>query len=128
MSLFEPSPTLIALIFVKRFVFPELLLLLALIRCFTARGPSRGLAVVTALACGAVIVTTFAPALGLTAQGWYGPAARALAHGQGLSALVGLSALFLASAWLPGRRLAALDWLCSALILGLLGLWLATMY
>ncbi len=128
MNFFEPSPVLIALIFVKRFVFPELLVILALIRCFTARGPSRALAVLTVLLGAVVILTTFAPALGLTGQSWYGPAARALAHGQGLSVLVALSALFLASAWAPGRRLAVLDWLCGALVLGLLGLWAATMF
>ncbi len=127
MTFFEPSPLLIALIFVKRFVFPELLLILALVRCFTARGPSRLLAGLAVLLGAAIVVTTFAPALGLTGQGWYGPAGRILAHGQGLSVLVVMAALFLASAWAPGRRLAVLDWLGSVLVLGLLGLWAASL-
>ncbi|MGY9046234.1 hypothetical protein P775_09600 [Puniceibacterium antarcticum] len=128
MSFFEPSPTLIALIFVKRFVFLELLLVLALVRTGVGRGPSRLIALLTALFCAGAILTTFAPALGLTAHALYGPAARTLAYGQGLSLLLGLSALFVTSALVPTRRMWPLDWLNLALVLGLLGLWIASLF
>ncbi|SNR58419.1 hypothetical protein [Puniceibacterium sediminis] len=128
MSLFEPNPTLIALIFVKRFVFLELLLVLALVRSAAGRGPSRLLALAVLLLCAAAILTTFAPALGLTTHPWYGPAARMLAQGQGLTVPLTLSAVFFVSAFLPVRRLWLLDWLNGALVLGLLGLWIVTLF
>ena len=41
MTFFEPSPLLLALIFVRTFVYLEVLALLALARGLIARGPAR---------------------------------------------------------------------------------------
>ena len=128
MSFFEPSPTLIALIFVKRFVFFEALILLALLRGIFGSGPSRGVALLCCGLCAVAILTTVAPALNITAQAWYRPAAQALALGQGMALPLALSALFLASATVRDRRLWLLDWLNGALVLALLGLWIASQF
>ncbi len=128
MTFFEPSPTLIALIFVKRFVFFEVLILLALLRGLFGRGPSRIVALLCFTLCGVAILTTVAPALDITSRDWYRPAAQALAMGQGMAIPLALSALFLVSALLHERRLWLLDWLNGALVLGVLGLWIASQF
>ncbi|MHA6323480.1 hypothetical protein [Roseivivax sp. CAU 1753] len=126
-GLIEPDPTLFALIFVKRFVYLEVLLILALIRAALARGPSRMLAGLTALVAALFILVTFAPALGLHMQGWYSPLAQLLATGQGVRVPLALSALFFVSGFVPTRARRWIDALHVVVLLGFLGLWGATL-
>ena len=121
--LFEPDPVLMALIFVKRFVYLECLLILALLRTVLARGPARGIAALTAALAALFILVTFAPALGLQSQGWYGPLARLLAAGEGLRVPLALSALFLVSGVVRARARRWIDALHILGLLGFLGLW-----
>ncbi len=124
---FQPDPTLIALIFVKRFVYFELLLALALIRTVLARGAARWVALATVVLCALCILVTFAPVLGLQQAEWYGPLARLLAAGQGLRVPLALSALFLVSGFVPERARRWIDAVHIALVLGFLGLWGSTL-
>ncbi|QFS82683.1 hypothetical protein FIU97_07715 [Roseivivax sp. THAF40] len=127
MGNFQPDPTLIALIFVKRFVYFELLFALALLRTILARGLSRWIAVATLALCAICILVTFAPALGLQESGWYPPLARALSAGQGMRIPLALSALFFVSGFVPERSRRWIDALHVALLLGFLGLWGSTL-
>ncbi|MHA6345194.1 hypothetical protein [Roseivivax sp. CAU 1761] len=125
-SLLEPSWPILPLLFAKRFLYVEALALLALIRVFTARGPSRLVAGLTALAALAATAGIFAPAFKLAAGAWYGPVAKVLNAGGGMAVPLALSALFALSMLLPGRRIGLIDVLHLAMFAGLTGLWLAT--
>lgn len=65
MSFFEPSPVLMAFIFAQRFVFFEVLAVLAMLRLIVGQGLARVPAFVTCGLCAAAIFATFAPALNL---------------------------------------------------------------
>jgi hypothetical protein len=121
-----PSSVVLAFFFGKTLVYPELILLLALIRCATATGAARAVAAVTVLCAGTIVFVVFAPSLNLHTGAWYPVAARILDYGQGLTVLCALSALFAVSAWLPGRGRVWIDWAHALLVLVMLGLWLAT--
>ena len=126
MSFFEPSPVLLAFIFVQRFVFFEVLGVLALLRLIVGRGIARLPAVVALLICAAAIFATFAPALNLQALPLYGEIARLQASGGGMVLPLVASAVFAVSLFLPQRRW---RWIDVGHILGLIafiGLWVAT--
>lgn len=124
----EPSYTLLAFLFAKKFIYAEFILLLALLRVVLATGAARWVALVCAGLAGAVTLTVFAPAFNLMSSSAYPVAVQAINHGQGLSVLITLSLLLAASGILPGRRHVWIDVLHGLLVLGLLGLWIATMF
>ena len=126
MTFFEPSPLLLALIFVRTFVYLEVLALLALARGLIARGPARLAALLALLLALAGLALAFAPALNLNQGPVFAMASQAMTRGQGLPALLLASAPLLVSAVLPGRRAAWIDALHVILIGTLLGLWAAT--
>ncbi len=126
MSFFDPSPVLLAYIFVQRFVYFELLALLALLRLIGGRGMARMPALITLLICAAAIFATFAPALGLQTVPLYGDIARALAMGGGLALPLVASAIFATSLGIPARRWRWIDLLHAVGVLAFLGLWIAT--
>ncbi|SIS90999.1 hypothetical protein SAMN05421759_10639 [Roseivivax lentus] len=127
MGAFEPDPALIALIFVKRFVYFELLFALALTRVILARGAARWVAAAVLALAALCILTTFAPALGLQEAAWYAPMAHALSAGQGLRVPLALSALFFVSGVVPTRARRWIDALHVMFLLGFLGLWGSTL-
>ncbi len=132
MTLFEPSPLLIALIVLKSFVYLEVLALLALLRGLFARGPARLAALLSLVLAGCGIYANFAPTLaasyGLSDVPLLPSVSRLLAWQQGLPALLLASAPLALSAALPGRRFRTIDILHMLLIAGLVGLWLAARF
>jgi hypothetical protein len=126
MTFFEPSPVLLAFIFIQRFVFFEVLAVLALLRLIVGQGVARVPAVLTLLLCLAAILTTFAPALNLQGHPLYPVAARGLAMNGGIVLPLVASAVFAISLVLPSRRW---RWVDIVHLLGLaafLGLWFYT--
>lgn len=121
-SFFEPDPVVLAFFFAKKFLWLELLALLALLRGIVGRGPSR-LAALTALTlCIAGIVTSFAPALGLTGP-VYARAAQVMAISGGMVAVLVPSAVLGLSAVLPGARWRWIDAVHGLALIGFLGVW-----
>jgi hypothetical protein len=126
MSFFEPSPVLLAFIFVQRFVYFEVLGILALLRLIAGRGWARLPAFLTLALCVAFVFATFAPALNLQGSAVYMAVAPVLAfQGGGVMPLL-TSAIFAISFGIRTRRARWIDWLHVMGVLAFLGLWLAT--
>ncbi|MBV2360713.1 hypothetical protein KUH32_13075 [Thalassococcus sp. CAU 1522] len=125
--MFEPSPVLLAFVFVKRFVFLELLALLALARVIAGGPHARRPALVALLLSLAGLAVIFAPAAGMNDGIIYASGARLMAHGGGMTALLPASALMLVSAVVTDCRGRWIDVLHVALLAGLLGLWVASL-
>ncbi len=126
MSFFEPSPVLLAFIFVQRFVFFEVLGLIALLRLIVGRGIARVPALLTLLISAAAIFATFAPALNLQSLPLYADIARLMASGGGMVLPLAASAVFALSLLLPQRRWRWIDLVHVVGMLAFLGLWVAT--
>ncbi|MCL3883407.1 hypothetical protein [Marivita sp. GX14005] len=126
MTFFDPTPVLLAYIFVQRFVFFEVLALLALLRLIGGRGPARVPAALTLALCLAAILTILAPALNLQSLPLYPQIARLLATSGGTVLPLIASALFATSLLFPGRRWRWIDWAHGTLLAVFLGLWIAT--
>jgi len=126
MSFFEPSPVLLAFIFVQRFVFFEVLGLLAVLRMIAGRGKARVPAAIALIISSAAIFASFAPALNLQSLPLYADIARVQASGGGMILPLVASAIFALSLVLPQRRWRWIDALHIVGVLAFLGLWLAT--
>lgn len=126
MSFFEPSPVLLAFIFVQRFVFFEVLGLLAVLRMIAGRGMARVPAAIALIISSAAIFASFAPALNLQSLPLYADIARVQASGGGMILPLVASAIFALSLVLPQRRWPWIDALHIVGVLAFLGLWLAT--
>ncbi|MCI5111038.1 MAG: hypothetical protein MRY75_10845 [Marivita sp.] len=126
MSFFEPSPVLIAFIFVQRFVFFEVLAVLALLRLVVGGGLARLPAGLALLISTAAIFASFAPALNLTSAPLYAEIARAQAAGGGVMLPLFASAVFATSLAMPQRRWRWIDVLHLLGLVAYLGLWFAT--
>jgi len=124
--LFEPSPVLLAFIFVQRFVFFEIMALLAVLRIVVGRGSARIPAFATLLVCGIAVFATFAPALNLQTVAFYPHAARLLAMGGGTILPLITSAVFATSFLFPARRWRWIDILHLLGATAFVGLWVAT--
>jgi len=127
-SFFEPNYTVLTFFFVKKFVYLELLAVLALIRLFVGAGWSRLPALAALVIALAGLATIFAPAVQMGHGPIYVSASRMMIHGAGMTALVVPSAVFLTAMACPARRARWVDWLHVAMIVGLVGLWIATMF
>lgn len=126
MSFFEPSPVLLAFIFVQRFVFFEVLGLLAVLRMIAGRGMARVPAAIALIISSAAIFASFAPALNLQSLPLYADIARVQASGGGMILPLVASAIFALSLVLLQRRWPWIDALHIVGVLAFLGLWLAT--
>ena len=126
MTFFEPSPVLIAFIFIQRFVFFEVLALLALLRLIVGRGPSRWPALATLLICAVAIFATFAPALNLQSVPFYPDAAQLLALGGGTVLPLITSGVFATSFLFSSRRWRWIDIVHLLGVTAFVGLWIAT--
>ncbi|MBO6884049.1 MAG: hypothetical protein JJ869_10775 [Marivita sp.] len=126
MSFFEPSPILLAFIFVQRFVFFEVLGLIALLRLIVGRGIARVPALLTLLISLAAIFATFAPVLNLQSLPLYADIARLMASGGGMVLPLVASAVFATSLVLPQRHWRWIDPVHVVGMLAFLGLWVAT--
>ena len=126
MSFFEPSPVLLAFIFVQRFVYFEVLGILALLRLIAGRGWARLPAFLTLALCVAFVFATFAPALNLQDSAVYLAVAPFLAYQGGVILPLLTSAIFATSFGIRTRRARWIDWVHVMGVLAFLGLWLAT--
>ncbi|OSQ50744.1 hypothetical protein [Marivita geojedonensis] len=126
MSFFEPSPVLLAFIFAQRFLFFELLGLLAVLRVIVGRGAARLPALATLLICAAAVFATFAPALNLQTLPFYADIARVQAMGGGMTLPIVASSIFALSLLIPARRWRWIDVVHVFGALAFLGLWAAT--
>lgn len=124
--MFEPSPILFAFIFVQRFVFFELLGVLALLRLIVGRGWARIPALVTLVICALFIFVTFAPALNLHVSAIYLAAAPILVAQGGVLLPVLTSCLFATGFLFSDRRWRWIDMANIVVLLAFLALWVAT--
>ncbi|WP_425070957.1 hypothetical protein [Sagittula sp. S175] len=122
-SLFQPPPEVAAFFFIKKFVYLELLALLALIRVIVGRGIARWPALVTLILAGGGVLTTFAPAYGWNEGPLYVTYAQFMAGGGGMAALLVPSTVFLICSITPRARWRVLDWVHLAMMLGIVALW-----
>lgn len=128
MSFLEPSPTVLALLFMKTTGYLPILMLIALPRAVVARGRSRQMGIAAILLGALGLATHFGPA----AFGLYQGATVQLAYGykttfSGFGPLIAASLALGASGLAPGRRWWALDVLHGALVLAMTTLWLLTL-
>lgn len=122
-SFLQPDPVLLGFIFLKKFVYLELLAVLAALRVLLGGGLARWPAAATLVLALAGVATILAPMAGLNHGAVYASAARAMSGSGGLTALLVPSALFVISALLPGVRARWIDIVHSVMLTGLLGLW-----
>ncbi len=123
MTFLEPSPVLLAFFFYKKFVFLELLAVLALTRVIVGRGIARWPALIALFLSIGGILTVFAPAAGLAQGPLYVSAAQFMAEGGGIAALLVPSAFFLICSITPRARWRWLDVIHIVMLVLLLGLW-----
>ena len=126
MTFFEPSPILIAFIFVQRLVFFEVLGLLAFLRLLVGKGVARLPAALALVICAVAVFATFAPAFNLHTLPIYPAAARLLAAGGGVVLPIATSAIFAVSLLMPSRKWRWIDLVHCAGMLAFLGLWAVT--
>lgn len=131
-TLFEPNYTILTFLMIKTFFYIELVGALALIRCFTASGPSR-LAALGALLIALIGVAAkyLPPLAGLTGGEAGRIAARivnqgVLDAGSGMALPIAVSIVFALSWRAQGRRWWALDALHLIAALTFFGLWMFT--
>lgn len=105
---FQPDPILLALIFAKRLLWLPALAVLAFLRTLGARGPARAVAALVCLASLVLSAGLLAPVAGLSG-GWVQTVTRTVAAGGGWIVPGAISALFLTTAILPGRRAVWID-------------------
>ncbi|SMC73806.1 hypothetical protein [Primorskyibacter flagellatus] len=123
--MFEADFPVVALLIARRFVFPEAILLLALLRLILGQGWVRLPAAAAVLLASGITITVFAPALGLAGTALYGTAARALVSG-GVALLLAPSALLLLGAFSRRRPWPWIEIAVVALTLAFILLWAAT--
>ncbi|WGW03078.1 hypothetical protein [Tropicibacter oceani] len=119
----EPDPVLLAFIFFKKFLYLQLLAGLALLRVLLGRGLARWPALVALMLALAGVATVLAPAAGLTDSPQYASAARLMAQGGGITALLVPSVIFGISGLTKGARWRWIDAVHALLVTALLGLW-----
>lgn len=119
----EPDPVVLAFFGFRRFVYLEVLAVLALLRVVGGGALARWPALVALALALAGVATTLAPLVGATDGAAYAWAARILAEGGGMAALLVPSVLMALSGLMPDARWKTLDGLHGLLLAVLLGLW-----
>lgn len=119
----EPSPVLLFFIFYKKFIFLEALAVLAFLRLVIGPGLVRWPALIAFLLSLGGVVTVFAPAAGLNSGPLYVSAARMMAEGGGMAALLVPAVFFAICGITPRARWRWLDVVFAVLLAVLLGLW-----
>ena len=128
MSFFEPNYTVLAFLFIKKFVFLEIIAVLALLRLGLGPGSARITGLVALILALAGIATIFGPALGWTTGPVYAAAARGMNHGSGMTALQIPAIVLIAGALHRTRRGVWIEALAALFTVGLFGLWIATWF
>ncbi len=124
---FQPNEVVLVMLVFQRFVFLEVLAVIALLRVILGVGWTRWPALAALLVALTGSVTVFGPALGFNGP-IYAAAARWMVKGGGMAPLMLGSGLMFLSMLSPRRRGKWLDLINLLLAAGLAVLWIATMY
>ena len=127
-SLFEPSMIVLLFLMVKKFVYLEVLLILAGIKATLRTGAARYLSFITIGICAAGIAAHFVvPYFQIYQQPWAGIAQFLIRTWDGMFTPLLASFVFLNTMMQQNGRVMVIDGVLIVLILGLLGLWVSTL-
>lgn len=122
-SLPQPDPAVALFFALQRFGYLALLLPLMLGRVVAGGALARWPALVGLMLCAGGLLTAFAPMLGLMDSAAYRSAARLMAGGGGMAAVLVPTVFLALSALLPDARWPLIDRLHAVLLAAMLGLW-----
>ena len=127
-SFFEPSMNVLLFLMVKKFVYLEVLLILAGIKATLRTGAARYLSFVVIGICAAGIAAHFVvPYFQIYQQPWAGIAQFLIRTWDGMFTPLLASFVFLNTMTQKHGRLMVIDAVHMVLIVGLLGLWVSTL-
>ena len=127
-SFFEPSMNVLLFLMVKKFVYLEVLLILAGIKAALRTGAARYLSFVVIGICAAGIAAHFVvPYFQIYQQPWSGIAQFLIRTWDGMFTPLLASFVFLNTMTQKHGRLMVIDAVHMVLIVGLLGLWVSTL-
>lgn len=127
-SFFEPSMNVLLFLMVKKFVYLEVLLILAGIKAALRTGAARYLSFVVIGICAAGIAAHFVvPYFQIYQQPWSGIAQFLIRTRDGMFTPLLASFVFLNTMTQKHGRLMVIDAVHMVLIVGLLGLWVSTL-
>ena len=127
-SLFEPSMNVLLFLMVKKFVYLEVLLILAGIKATLRTGAARYLSFITIGICAAGIAAHFVvPYFQIYQQPWAGIAQFLIRTWDGMFTPLLASFVFLNTVMQKQGRVMVIDGMHIVLIIGLLGLWVSTL-
>jgi len=127
-SFFEPSMNVLLFLMVKKFIYLEVLLILAGIKATLRTGAARYLSFITIGICAAGIAAHFVvPYFQIYQQPWAGIAQFLIRTWDGMFTPLLASFVFLNTMTQQNGRVMVIDGVHILLILGLLGLWVSTL-
>ena len=127
-SFFEPSMNVLLFLMVKKFIYLEVLLILAGIKAALRTGAARYLSFVVIGICAAGIAAHFVvPYFQIYQQPWSGIAQFLIRTWDGMFTPLLASFVFLHTMTQKHGRLMVIDAVHMVLIVGLLGLWVSTL-
>ena len=127
-SFFEPSMNVLLFLMVKKFVYLEVLLILAGIKATLRTGAVRYLSFITIGMCAAGIAAHFVvPYFQIYQQPWAGIAQFLIRTWDGMFTPLLTSFVFLNTMMQKHGRVMVIDAVHMVLIIGLLGLWVSTL-
>ena len=127
-SFFEPSMNVLLFLMVKKFIYLEVLLILAGVKATLRSGAARYLSFITIGMCAAGIAAHFVvPYFQIYQQPWAGIAQFLIRTWDGMFTPLLTSFVFLNTMMQQNGRLMVIDGVHILLILGLLGLWVSTL-
>ena len=127
-SFFEPSMNVLLFLMVKKFVYLEVLLILAGVNAALRTGAARYLSFVVIGICAAGIAAHFVvPYLQIYQQPWAGIAQFLIRTWDGMFTPLLASFVFLNTMTQKHGRVVVIDGVHMVLIVGLLGLWVSTL-
>ena len=127
-SFFEPSMNVLLFLMVKKFIYLEVLLILAGIKTTLRTGATRYLSFITIGMCAAGIAAHFVvPYFQIYQQPWAGIAQFLIRTWDGMFTPLLTSLVFLNTMTQQNGRVMVIDGVHMVLILGLLGLWVSTL-
>ena len=127
-SFFEPSMNVLLFLMVKKFIYLQVLLILAGVKATLRTGAARYLSFITIGMCAAGIAAHFVvPYFQIYQQPWAGIAQFLIRTWDGMFTPLLASFIFLNTKTQQNGRVMVIDGVHILLILGLLGLWVSTL-
>ena len=127
-SFFEPSMNVLLFLMVKKFVYLEVLLILAGVKAALRIGAARYLSFITIGICAAGIAAHFVvPYFQIYQQPWAGIAQFLIRTWDGMFTPLLASFVFLNTMMQKHGRVVVIDGMHMVLIIGILGLWVSTL-